>query len=243
MKITILETGRPPEALRGTHGDYPAMFERLLGAADPALRFETVSVVDGAPPPDPAHIEAAIITGSSAGAYEAHDWIPPLEDFIRAAAAHRLPLVGICFGHQIIAQALGGRVEKSDKGWGVGRHAYELVDAAPWGERPPLSFAVAASHQDQVVEKPDAARVLARSQHTEFAALAYDRFSAVSFQGHPEMSAEFAAALVSHRRGRIEDGLVDAAVESLAAPLDQDRVAGWIVRFLRAERAKAAPAA
>lgn len=233
MKLTILETGRPPEALRETHPDYPGMFERLLGSVDPGFHFETVAVLDGAPLPDPAELEGVLITGSSAGAYEDHAWIPPLERFIRAAAARRLPQVGICFGHQIMAQALGGRVEKSEKGWGVGRHEYHLVADTPWGAAPPLAFAIAASHQDQVVEKPPAARVFARSEHTAFAGLHYEAHRALSFQGHPEMDAAFTTALVSSRRGRIADGLVDQAVESLQTPLDSALVAGWMAAFLR----------
>lgn len=233
MKLTILETGRPPEALRGAHADYPAMFEALFAGVDPNLSFETVAVLDGAALPDPARLQGVIITGSSAGAYENHAWIPPLEAFIRAAAAARTPQVGICFGHQIMAQALGGRVQKSDKGWGVGRHEYHLVANTPWGAAPPLSFAIAASHQDQVIEPPASARVIARSDHTEFAGLHYEAHRALSFQGHPEMSADFTTALVSSRRGRIGEALADQAVESLQASLDSALVAEWIVRFLR----------
>lgn len=233
MKLTILETGRPPEALRKIHPDYPRMFEQLLGSVDPGFRFQTVPVLDGAALPDPAGLEGVIITGSSAGAYEDHAWIPPLERFIRAAAARSLPQVGICFGHQIMAQALGGRVVKSDKGWGVGRHEYHLIADTPFGAAPPLTFAIAASHQDQVVEKPAAAQVIARSEHTEFAALHYEAFRALSFQGHPEMDAAFTTALVSSRRGRIAEPLVDQAMESLAAPLDSALVAGWLATFFR----------
>jgi GMP synthase-like glutamine amidotransferase len=237
MRITILETGRPPEALRSRFPDYPAMFEALLGAADPGLRFETVAVWDGAPLPDPAAVEAFLITGSSAGAYEDHPWIAPLERFIRAAAEARVMQLGICFGHQIMAQALGGRVEKSAKGWGVGRHAYALGLEAPAPHAAPGAFAIAASHQDQVVEKPPGAEVIAWSDHTDVAGLHYPAARALSLQGHPEMSAAFIAALVESRRGRIPDAVVDAALQSLNAPLDSARVARWLAAFLRHGRA------
>jgi len=233
MRITILETGRPPEALRGRFPDYPGMFEVLLSGADPGLRFESVAVLDGAPLPDPAELEGVIITGSSAGAYEDHAWIAPLERFIRAAAEARTPQIGICFGHQIMAQALGGRVEKSPKGWGVGRHVYELGPAAPLPHAAPGAFAIAASHQDQVTVKPHGAEVIAWSDHTEFAGLHYPGARALSLQGHPEMTPEFTAALVASRRGRIADPLVDAALQSLEAPLDSVRVAQWLTAFLR----------
>ncbi|MBU6372428.1 MAG: type 1 glutamine amidotransferase [Alphaproteobacteria bacterium] len=236
MKITILETGRPPVALRERHADYPSMFRGLLAPVDDALTFETVAIVDGAPPPDPASADAFLITGSPAGVYEDHPWIAPLEAHIRATAAAGVPQIGICFGHQIMAQAFGGRVVKSDKGWGVGRHSYDVVAAPAWMNPPAPRFALAASHQDQVVEPPPQAHVLARSSHTAFAALAYAQGPAVSFQGHPEMSAAFTADLVSSRRGRIPDELVDTALASLAEPADSGLVARWMVSFLRSAR-------
>jgi len=234
MKVVILETGRPPAALRDRHSDYPTMFRALLAPVDPALRFETVAVVDGAAPPAPREADAFLITGSPAGVYEDHAWIAPLEAHIRAAADAGVPQIGICFGHQVMAQAFGGRVAKSDKGWGVGRHTYEVVDAPVWMDPAPQRFALAASHQDQVIEAPPGARVLARSAHTDYAALAYAQGPAVSFQGHPEMTASFTADLVASRRGRIPDAIVDDALASLADPLDAAAVATWMARFIRA---------
>lgn len=240
MRIVILETGRPPEALRARHADYPAMFRDLLGPAfaraGRPVSFETAPVVDGIAPPAPDAADAFVITGSPAGVYEDHAWIAPLEDHIRAAASAGRPQIGICFGHQIMAQALGGKVEKSAKGWGVGRHAYEIVAREPWMDPPLDGFALAASHQDQVVAPPSGARVLARSAHTDYAALAYAQGPAVSFQGHPEMSAAFTGDLVASRRGRIPDPIVDAALASLDAPVDSATVADWIVRFITTTR-------
>jgi GMP synthase-like glutamine amidotransferase len=234
MKLTILEAGRPPEALRATFPSYPKMFAGLIGDADPGFSFESVAVCDGEPLPAPERLEAVLITGSPAGVYDPLEWIAPLEDFIRRAAAAGTPQVGICFGHQIMAQAFGGRVVKSDKGWGVGRHAYEIVSAPSWMDPPRERFAVAASHQDQVVAPPPGADVIARSPHTDYAALAYPQARALSFQGHPEMSAAFAAALIEARRGaRIADEVAAPALESLALPMDSAIVARWIARFLR----------
>lgn len=236
MKITILETGRPPAALRARFPDYPAMFRALLAPAAPELTFETIPVCDGAPLPDPRRLDATLITGSPAGAYDPEPWIPPLERFIRDAAEAATPQVGICFGHQIMAQALGGRVEKSEKGWGVGRHGYDIVAPLPWMSPALPRFALAASHQDQVVEPPPNAITFARSGHTEHAGLAYTGAPAISFQGHPEMPDDFTAALVASRRGRIPDHVVDHALESLMAPSDAAAVARWIVTFLAAAR-------
>lgn len=231
MRITLLETGRPPASLRARFPDYPAMFEALLG--DDTFSFETVAICDGQPPPAPEDIEAALITGSSAGVYEDHDWIRPLEEAIRAYAARRVPQIGICFGHQIVAQALGGRVEKSVKGWGIGRHCYELIDPPDWMGPCGPEFSIAASHQDQVITAPEGARILAANAHTPIAALHYVGANALTFQGHPEMNPAFTHALLTSRRERIPQDVLEHGLASLALPLEGALVAGWITRFLQ----------
>jgi GMP synthase-like glutamine amidotransferase len=107
---------------------------------------------DGQALPDPTKIEAILITGSAAGVYDEFDWIAPLEDFVRATYAGKTPMVGVCFGHQLIAQALGGKARKSNKGWGIGWHVYRVApgNGVIKGER----IALACSHQDQVIEPP-----------------------------------------------------------------------------------------
>lgn len=230
MRLTILETGRPPPALRDSFSDYPQMFAALLGKA--AFSFETVAICDGEAPPGPEEIEAVLITGSPAGVYEDHAWIGPLEAAIRAYAARRLPQIGICFGHQIIAQALGGRVEKSPKGWGLGHHAYQLIDPPNWMGEGGLEFSIAASHQDQVIMAPLGARVLAANAHTPIAALHYEAANALTFQGHPEMSPAFLAALLAARRGRIPEAALESGLASLAQQPDRARVARWIEAFV-----------
>jgi GMP synthase-like glutamine amidotransferase len=235
MKLTIVETGLVPPAIRDQFPDYPAMFRQMFAAADASLTFDTVSVIKGGALPDPAALDAVLYTGSPAGVYEDHDWIAPLMEFVRAAATARTPQIGICFGHQLMGEALGGKVTKSEKGWCVGRHTYEIVDCPVWSGGPcPPTLNVAASHQDQVVVKPPSARVLARSDFTPYAALEYDDAPAISFQCHPEFSPDYSAALYGARRGvSLSDGQADAAIASLEAPLDGALLAGWLARFLR----------
>lgn len=235
MKLTIVETGLVPPALRDQFPDYPEMFRQMFAAADPALTFETVSVVKGEALPDPATLDAVLYTGSPAGVYEDHPWIAPLMDFVRAAAASRRPQIGICFGHQLMAEALGGKVAKSEKGWCVGRHTYDVVNCPIWSGAPcPPTLSIAASHQDQVILRPPSARVLAQSAFTPFAALEYDDIPAISFQCHPEFAADYSAALYGVRRGvSLPDAQADAAIGSLEAPLDGPLLAGWLARFLR----------
>ena len=173
MKLAILETGRPPGDLVSRFGDYPSMLAALLG---PGFEVETFDVQAGQLP-DPAAHEAVLITGSPAGVYDELPWIQPLEAFIRAAKDSCM--VGICFGHQVMAEALGGHVEKSDKGWGTGLHRYSVVRHEPWMDEA-TEIAVPASHQDQVVVQPPHTEVLATSEFTPFAALEWTNRPAIS---------------------------------------------------------------
>ncbi len=226
MKVAILETGRPPGALAEEFGDYPAMFADLLG---PEFEIERFGAAAGQLPDEPAAHAAYLITGSPAGVYDPLPWIEPLCDFIRSAQKSKM--VGVCFGHQIMADALGGRVEKSDKGWGAGLHEYDIVRREGWMDGDE-AIAVPASHQDQVVIQPPATDVIAASDFTPFAGLAWTDRPAISFQFHPEFSPAFAKALIEQRYDIVPDP--DTAIASLGAPNDNARVGGWIRRFLQA---------
>ena len=235
MKLTIIETGLVPEAIRADFDDYPTMFRQLISPADPDMEFGTVSVIRGEALPDPATLDAILITGSPAGVYDSDPWIAPLMDFIRRAADARVPQVGICFGHQIMAEALGGKVVKSEKGWGIGRHTYEMCACPDWmGGDCPARISIPVSHQDQVVALPPGASVIAASEFTPFAGIDYGALPAMSFQCHPEFDAAYSAALYEIRKGRpLSEPAVAAAIQSLDAPLDNQTLGRWIAGFFR----------
>lgn len=224
MKVGILETGVPPDPLVPRFGAYPAMMSAMLG---PGFETRSYDVAAGSLPAPDAH-SAWLITGSPAGVYEGHSWIPPLKHFLRAAKG-KAKLVGICFGHQIMAEAFGGGVEKSDRGWGIGLQSYGVAERALWMDGA-SSFAIPVSHQDQIVEQPPASRVLAANAFSPFGLIAYDDQSSISFQDHPEFDPEFAKALIEIRRDRLPG--VDEALASLDRPNDRARVGEWIRRFL-----------
>jgi GMP synthase-like glutamine amidotransferase len=228
MEIGILRTGAPPPDLEPRFGPYDDMFARLLG---PGVTVRGYDVQGGAPLPDPGSHPAFIVTGSPAGVYEPLPWIPPLLSFLREAKG-RSRLVGICFGHQAMAEALGGRVEKSERGWGIGLQDYELWGRSAWmGEAPPGRISIPVSHQDQVVVPPPGARILGGNAFTPFGLLEWEDGDALSMQFHPEFEPDYAKALIEHRRARVPDP--DTAIASLDRPNDRALVGEWIRAFLK----------
>ncbi|KPD11113.1 type 1 glutamine amidotransferase [Phaeobacter sp. 11ANDIMAR09] len=225
MKIGILQTGHAPDDLIRDSGDYDQMFCDLL--AGQGFEFETFSVLDGIFPADAEAADGWIITGSRHGVYEPHDWIPPLEELIRQIHARKQPLAGICFGHQIIAQALGGKVAKFDGGWAVGPVTYQQ-DGKP--------LTLNAWHQDQVIERPAEARVLAGNDFCENGILAYGDHI-WTLQPHPEFSNEFTGGLIEKRgRGVVPDPLLDQASRQLDTPVDSPAIATFLADFMKKER-------
>ncbi|MFC3615479.1 type 1 glutamine amidotransferase [Lutimaribacter marinistellae] len=225
MKIGILQTGHAPDSLIERTGDYDFMFESLLGGH--GFTFETYAVVDGVFPDGALAADGWLITGSRHGAYEDHAWIPPLEQLIREIHAAALPLIGVCFGHQIIAQALGGKVEKFSGGWAIGRTTYETETG---------SLTLNAWHQDQVTERPEGARVLAGNAFCQNAILAYGD-TIWTVQPHPEYDTDFIAGLIRTRgKGVIPDDQLAKASEHLAGPVDASSVGRQMAEFFLKER-------
>lgn len=237
MRLTIIQTGDVPAPLRQTFGPYHAMFERMFDDTNNGFSYEVVTAYDNSLLPDPSRLEGIVITGSPAGVYEDHAWLPPLREFIRRAYSAGTPMLGVCFGHQIMADALGGDVRKSEKGWGLGRHAYSVIGRADFMANAPDMLAVACSHQDQVIVPPPEAEVILASDFTPNAGLFYKSGKALSFQPHPEFDDSYALALVELRRGRAPDFVVDAGIDSFAQRSDSARVADYIGKFFRGNSA------
>jgi GMP synthase-like glutamine amidotransferase len=224
MTIAILECGPPPRRLIAEYGRYPDMFADLLGSSAVG---QTYDVTAGEFPERIGIHDAYLVTGSSAGVYDPLPWIDPLKAFLSAAAG-KAKLVGICFGHQIMAEAFGGKVVKSDKGWGIGLQDYAIADGLAWtnGSR---SVAVPVCHQDQVVEVPPQAVVIGGNDFCPIGGLAWRDQSAISFQFHPEFEPGFVRELIA----MIDDELPDsaAAAATLDRPNDRCRVGAWINTF------------
>lgn len=230
MKIGILQTGHSPDDFRETLGDYGQMFTKLLAGHE--FDFRIWSVVDNEFPDSVDDADGWLITGSKHGAYEPHEWIPPLEDFIRETKADGRPMIGVCFGHQIIAQALGGKVEKFAGGWSVGRTEYALEGG---------TVALNAWHQDQVVERPEGAEVVGSSDFCENAALMYGD-SIWTIQPHPEFNHDFIDGLIKTRgKGVVPDHQLEQASALLDVPIDNGAVANRMAAFFKENRKKESP--
>lgn len=221
MKIGILMTGHAPDEIIAKNGDYDAMFKRLLG--NRGFDFVRFDVVDMEFPNGPHDADAWLISGSRHGVYEDHPFIKPLENLIRDIYAAKVPLVGICFGHQIIAQALGGHVEKFKGGWSVGLTEYKLGDQ---------TVALNAWHQDQVITLPENARVLASNDFCQNAILAYGNH-VLTMQPHPEFDSEVIEGLIEHRgKGKLDPNMLMSAANRLNKPTSSAPMADMIAAAL-----------
>ncbi len=220
MKIGILQCGHVMDEVKPRFGDLTDLFQRLL--AGNGFEFVTFDVVDMVFPA----LEDAdgwLLTGSRYGVYEDHDFIPPLEQLIRDLRAKAAPIVGICFGHQLIAQALGGTVTQSDKGWAIGPHTY----GGPGGD-----ITINAWHQDQVLTPPQGAQTILASDFCPFAGLAYGD-DILTYQAHPEFPAALVAEYARRRQGTgtYPDALMDAAQTPDPTPTQGDAIGREIAAF------------
>ena len=242
FKIGILATGITPDDLFGEFGSYADMFKRLFKQAGYAFDYATYDVRDDHFPASATECDGWIVTGSKANVYQDLPWMRRLKSLIIEIYEIDRPMLGICFGHQIIAEAFGGSVAKDPNGWGVGLHYYDLVRDTDGLEAGTNGFTLSAMHQDQVLVKPDAAVVVAQSSFCPYAALQYDN-RILTLQAHPEFDVNFETRLVRHLRGiSVPEDKADQALEGLttsAATTDSRMVADWMASFLL--RKKIAP--
>lgn len=237
MRLGILETGKLAEHLAAEHGHYPAIFQELYAPVIRDLEIVPYEVVHAVFPDTPTECDAWLITGSKYGVYDDQPWIEPLKAFLREIRDARIPMIGVCFGHQIMAEAFGGKAEKSSKGWGCGVHTYELLTKPTWLKLKEPSFAMHAMHQDQITAMPEDAICVARSSFCENAIIAYGDLEqpyAISIQPHPEFSTDLGKALVWYRRGtHIPEPVADTALDTFGKRVDGRAFAKSCLSFIQ----------
>jgi len=234
VKIGVLQCDDVAEPLQAAHGNYPDMVCRWLGAADPRLEFQVWACHKGELPDARADVDAWVLGGSKHSVNDDEPWIHALTDFVRERWRRQQPLAGICFGHQMIARALGGSVAVDPHGWGVGIYSSRLAGREPWmSPWPGDTLNLLASHREQVQTLPESARLLAGSPFCPNYLMQVGD-TVLGLQGHPEFSRSFAADLMTLRRGTlIPEIRVTAGLQSLFLPVHDQIMARWFLRFLR----------
>ena len=229
--VGLLECGHVADRFRAVDGDYADMFGALFAAHVPEVALRPYDVEAGELPSGPDACDAWLCSGSRHSVYDDLDWIAPLSGFVRSVADAEVPFVGICFGHQLVAHALGGRVAKADTGWGAGVHQVEVDRVAPWMVPPAATVALQFMHQDQVEQLPAGGVCLGRAEHCPVALLQVGP-AMVGIQAHPEFSSAYVDALLADRVELIGAARTAAARAALARPTDEATVARWIGRVL-----------
>ncbi len=234
MNLAVLECENISESPTPASGGYTQLFARLL-ALHPdgrSIRLTSFEAHQGNLPALDADWDGYLISGSYAGVYEELPWINELSAFIRSAHATGIPLVGICFGHQVLAHALGGTVHKADVGWGLGVVDTSISQHYSWmGHEELASVPLIYMHQDQVSRLPDSATAFASTEICPYAGFTLGR-NVLGLQGHPEFTPQLTGRLIRELWDRFPPQQAEAAIASLERAADHSRVASWITRFL-----------
>ncbi len=229
MTVGLLLCDHVDPDLVDAHSTYTDMFRQLL----PGLTFNVYPVCDGIFPPDPGACDAYMVNGSRHSVYDPEDWITDLMDFVRMVHLKRIPYIGICFGHQLLAEALGGEVKKAETGWCVGVHRFEITRIMDWMRPSAASIQLLMMCQDQVHMLPPKATILGSTKECPIGMFLVDDHM-LGIQAHPEFSIEYETTLLKKRSLRIGEEKTNVALQSLGAQLDDHRISGWILNFLKA---------
>lgn len=237
LKIGILQADSVLEEFQPEFGDYPAMFADLLNSAarrldDLSIELVVYRVTESEFPKAVSCCDGYLITGSRHSVYDDLPWIGELAEFVAQALAADVRIVGICFGHQLLAHFFGGLTEPAASGWSVGVHQTRVLDPQPWMQPACSEFSLLSSHKDQVARLPQGARIIARSNSCPCAGFVIGE-RVMTLQGHPEFNKPYAAALMGKRESLLGAEVFSGGMESLAQETDSEVVGTWILKFLR----------
>ena len=231
LSVGVLQCGEVPENLCESFIDYNEMIAQSLRTADAGLSCRTWRVFDGEIP-RPDACDAWITTGSRYSVNDDNDWTHGFCNFVRELSKLERPFIGICYGMQMMAKALGGKVEFSEKGWGIGVATSSVCRQPLWmGERVD-EVNLVVSHQEQVVELPDNATLIAGSDFCPNSIFSIGRHM-LGIQGHPEFTADYSRALMEARRSIIPADRIGEGMDSLTKPVNGVLTFEWIAKFIR----------
>jgi GMP synthase-like glutamine amidotransferase len=232
MNLALLGCDDVPPRFRHIGGGYRDMFEKLLAPHVPDLSLTWIDLYNGEAPPSLSSFDGFVCTGSRCSVYEDRPWIDGLKAFVRDAHEAGVPFVGICFGHQMLAEALGGKVERAEYGWGIGVHGMQILRPEEWMAPEREICRLQYMHADQVQRMPEGSTLLASAAHCPVAMFKVGD-NMLGIEGHPEFPAAYEEALLRARKERIGAERVDAALATVNDRTDEDVVGAWIAAFLR----------
>lgn len=231
MKLCILENDYLDPAVAPIYRGYGAMFERLLRDAGATGEIDIFNTVQGEYPASFDGYDAVLLTGSRADCFSQEPWVLTLRDKVDALLKSKKKLIGVCFGHQLIALCLGSKVGRAPQGWGAGRMLYQW-HAPDWpGAQGRQEIALLASHQDQVFDLPSGARLLASSAFCPVAAFSVGE-QVLCVQAHPEFVEDYSAFLLNKRRQVLGEAKFSDAMQGLALGHEGAAVARMMVGFI-----------
>lgn len=231
MKVAILECDDVLEKFQPKFGHYRDMIRHMFGHLDTPFEFEVFDCRLGHYPENIDGYGFFITTGSKTSVYENKPWIQQLIKFVQHLDKHKKKLIGICFGHQAIAMAFDGMVEKSEKGWGVGVSVNRIVTIPDWMREKRKELNIIVSHQDQITSLPEEALVIAESDFCPFFMVQWNNHF-LSIQGHPEWNSAYSRTLINNRRGLIPAERIAEGFASLDITPDNRLFTRWIMDFV-----------
>ncbi len=235
MKLGLLICDHVSAELEADFGNYQSMFHCALKRAAKAISLELEIidywVIDEQFPSCIDECDAYLATGSQYSVNDNFPWVLQLKQWVKDLYQHQKPYLGICYGHQMIAAALDGEVEVSDKGWGVGVTQIKIIGNRPEFNALHGQLSLRVSHKEQVVRLPSNTEIIGTSQFCDFFMMQTGKCF-LGIQGHPEFSAGYARGLIDSRRGIIPNETVEAGIKSLTTPVDNELIIEIALGFL-----------
>lgn len=234
MKLCVLDNDVLDPVVAPIYTSYGAMLVRLMREAGANWETEIFNTVQGQYPASFDAYDAVLLTGSQADSFSGEEWVVTLRGKVTQLLRDRKKLIGVCFGHQLVALCMGAKVGRAPQGWGMGRMTYQwhVPDFVQAHGR--TEIALLASHQDQVLELPVGATLLASNQFCPVAAFAVDQH-VLCVQPHPEFVEDYSAYLLDKRRQQIGEATYSLSRDSLALGHEGPQMARMMVAFVESK--------